>query len=211
MKNSSIWVLTISVLVLSVVGLIMLTKQGGGPSTLSIPVSATDNFRGGENAKVILVEYSDFQCPACRSFAPHLDELSETLGEDLKLVYRHFPLPQHGNALSASFASEAGARQGKFWEMEKMLFERQNEWGEAPDARTLFEGYAQELGLNMEQYKKDVVSDEVKDKVEADRRGGIASKVNSTPSFFLNGERMTGYESFDQFKALINEAIQRTP
>ncbi len=211
MKSTSIWVLTISVLVLSVIGLIIFAKGGNSASALSIPVSATDNTRGGDGAKVVLVEYSDFQCPACRSFAPYLDELNEKLGADLKIVYRHFPLPQHTNAIPASFASEASARQGKFWEMEKLLFDRQNDWAQAQNARSIFEGYAKELGLNMEQYATDVSSDEVKEKVENDRRGGIASKVNSTPSFFLNGERMTGYESFDQFKTLIYEAVQRTP
>jgi protein-disulfide isomerase len=132
-------------------------------------------------------------------FAEYKDRISFT--------YRHFPLPQHKNALSAAYASEAAGNQGKFWEMADLLFKNQDEWSESADAQTIFEGYAQKLGLNMAQYKTDVKSDVVKARVERSRKSGQLSAIDHTPTFFLNGKLATNPRSKEELKALIEYAI----
>lgn len=181
------------------------TSSNGG---LSLPISADDWQRGGEAAPVALVEYSDFQCPACAFYEPWIQQLAEEFGDDLTVVYRHFPLRQaHLNADWAARASEAAGLQGKFWEMHDLLFEKQEAWAERLDAKTVFIDYAADLALKAEQFKTDLNSKTVKDLVEADYQSGLDSGVKGTPSFFLNGEQIDSPNSYEDFAALIQTML----
>ena len=161
------------------------------PSTAgSIPdVSEIDHVRGESSSPAVtLVEYSDFQCPACASFEPLLQDISTTYGSDVRLVYRHFPLyTLHPNAEAAAFASEAAALQGKFWEMHDLLFDRQDDWENLAAPTDMFAAYADLLGLNVEQFKSDLVSDVVRDRVKVDVNSGNAANISATPTLYLNG------------------------
>ncbi len=177
-----------------------------GDIVLPDEVSETDWVRGNVDAEVSLVEYADFQCPACGYYAPLVKRLFESSSTTMKLVFRHFPLPQHMNAIPASLAAEAAGKQGKFWEMYDMLFEKQIEWEKLTDPQAVFEGYAKTLSLNLEQFSLDMKNEELKKKIDGDARGGIKGKVNSTPTFFINGKKITTPTNYEDFKKLIDEA-----
>lgn len=175
-------------------------------------ISPSDWVKGGEGARVTLVEYSDFQCPACGAYYPLLKQLRDEFGDKIIFAYRHFPLYQiHANAGVAARAAEAAGKQGKFWEMHDVIFETQELWSLEHDAREIFLRYAESLGMDMEQFKKDIDSDEVKAEVQSDLESGIRSRVNSTPTFFLSGEKIANPRNYDEFKKLIEAALAANP
>ena len=166
-------------------------------------VSANDWVIGNQEAQTILIEYSDFQCPACGAYYPLVHKLIQEQGANFKFVYRHFPLQQHQNAKPAAYAAEAVGRQGKFREMEDMIFVNQNDWSGSKKAEEIFREYASSIGLNLEQFDADRESEEAKDKVESDYQSGIRAGVNATPTFFLNGKKIQP-RSYEEFVNYIN-------
>lgn len=172
------------------------------------PVSDFDWVKGGKGAKVSLIEYSDLQCPACAAYYPAVKQLTEEFGGSVLFVYRHFPLRTiHFNSQLASQATEAAGLQGKFWEMHDLLFENQEKWAKENDPKVLFEKYAEELGLNLDQFREDLISDKVKQEIEKDYQSGLNAKVNATPTFFLNGAKIPNPGSFEEFKSIIEKEI----
>lgn len=167
-----------------------------------------DHVKGNASSSVIIIEYSDFQCPACRSYYPIVREITTEYADKIAFVYRHFPLINiHPNAEFAARAAEAAHKQGKFWEMHDLLFEKQNEWARVANISPVFESYATLLGLSIEQFKVDFVSDEVKDLVRAERVHAVKAGLNSTPTFFINGEKIQNPNSVIEFKKIIDEAL----
>ena len=166
---------------------------------LTIPVSDSDQTKGKGNAPVTLVEYGDFECPYCRLAYPIVEEIQKIKGDGIRIVFRNFPLSQiHPHALHAAYAAEATAKQGKFWEMYYLLLENQ----EALEDQDLLT-YAKRLNLDIQQFKKDMGSEEVAKKVKDDFMGGVRSGVNGTPTFFINGIRFDGsYEPGSLQKAI---------
>lgn len=184
---------------------VKLPSEGG---SLAVPVSAADNIRGPASASVTLVEYSDFQCPACAAFHPVVKQLLEEpeLAGKVRFIYRHFPLTDiHKNAFAASRFAQAAAAQGKFWEFHDLLFENQQKWSGMSDtgARETFLGYARDLGMDAERLAADADSDSIRERVEADMDGGLLANVTSTPSFFVNGQRMPHPASYAAFKQAV--------
>ncbi|KKQ53119.1 MAG: Protein-disulfide isomerase [Candidatus Woesebacteria bacterium GW2011_GWB1_39_10b] len=180
------------------------------PDVLSevIEVADTDWVKGRYQAAVILIEYGDFQCPACADYYPIVKRLSEEFPENLKVVYRHYPLIAiHNKAYDASRASEAAGRQGKFWEMHDFLYEKQVDWANAGNNKDLFIEYAKQLELDEEKFKSDFDSKEIEDKINNDLASGNSLGVNATPTFFLNGSKVQprGYE---EFKKLVEDQIK---
>lgn len=209
LKRVFLWAVVLVVVGGSVWGLSRLAINSQGPqnqgNVVLDAISEGDWVTGNKESKVILIEYADFQCPACGAYYPLIKELIKEQGANFKLVYRHFPLQQHQNAKPAAYSAEAAGKQGKFWEMESMIFERQRDWSESRNVDDIFLGYAKSLGLNAEQFKKDRESKEIKDNVEADYNGGIKAGVNATPTFFLNGKRIQP-QNYEEFVKFINEA-----
>ena len=181
----------------------------GQTALLADAVSASDWIQGDKDSKVVLVEYSDFQCPACKIFYLFLKQISAKYGTKMELVYRNFPLSYHANAALAAQAAGAAGKQGKFWEMHDVIFEGQDIWvrQNGANAEKTFVSYAQSLKLNIEQFKKDLNSQEVKTKIEQDYQGGIKSGVNATPTFFLNGKKLPPPTSYGEFADIIRRAI----
>ncbi len=209
-RRVSIWLISILVLGGAVFALI---KLSGGTSpvqtgVLAVEVSDTDWSKGNSDAVVTLVEYSDFQCPACGTFFPILKQVHEDYEDQLKFVYRHFPLKQiHPNAEAAARAAEAAGLQGKFWEMHDLLFEDQTVWSDQGNVDETFEQYASNLGLDVEKFKNDFDSNAVKGAVDDDVEGGFSSGINATPTFFINGQKVPIPRSYDEFINNIIEAI----
>ncbi len=205
LKRSLLWVGVAALVGVSVWGLtkINIPSPEVQSAILLDAVSPSDWANGNKEANVILVEYSDFQCPACRAYYPIVEKLLQEQGDNFKFVYRHFPLPRHANAKGTAYAAEAAGKQGKFWEMHNMIFEHQNEWSGigVGAANKMFLDYAASLNLDIEQFEKDRQSEEIKDKVEGDYQSGIRAGVNATPTFFLNGKQIQprNYEDFVNF------------
>ncbi|MFA5841450.1 MAG: thioredoxin domain-containing protein [Candidatus Paceibacterota bacterium] len=210
MKPSIIWSIVVIILLVAVFSVVKMAKAPvtSGVSGSIPEISAGDQTRGPKDSKVVVVEYSDFQCPACAAFFPAVDDLNKELDGKILFVYRNFPLPQHQNAELAAEAAGAAGLQGKFWEMHDALFENQAEWSESGNAKDFFIRYAGTAGINIEQFNRDISSREVKNKIEDDLSGGFKANINSTPTFFLNGKKMEGFNSYDEFKNLVREAVR---
>lgn len=183
--------------------------SGGTASVLSGALASDDWMRGNENAKAVLIEYSDFQCPACGSYYPLVRALHDEFGDSLLVVYRHFPLSQiHANAELAARAAEAAGTQGKFWEMHDLLFERQKEWSSDRNASGTFAAYAGTLGLDTGRFINDFNSQEIKERVRRDYQNGFRAGIAGTPTFFLNGKKIQNPRSYEEFKKIISESLQ---
>ena len=173
----------------------------------AVLVKEDSHILGGESAPVTLVEFSDFECPACGASAPAVKKLLATYPDQIQLVYRHFPLDSiHKYARLAAYAGEAAGLQGKFWEMHDILFAQQAQWSKADDAEAIFVSYAQELELDVEKFSQDMDSQEVKDRVDQGVTDGNLAKVQATPTFFINGQKVTGIGS-PQFNELLEVAL----
>lgn len=173
-----------------------------------LKVTESDHTMGPKTAKVTLVEYSDLQCPACQSYHPVIKELLSKHSKDLRLVYRHFPLDIHEHSHEAAYAAEAAAKQGKFFEYHDLLFDNQKDWEKAKDVTSLFMKYARELKLNEKQFTADIKSKDVKAKVEADKLSAAQLKINSTPTFYINGVKIQNPNSFQEFDAMIQAKLK---
>ena len=160
--------------------------------------------RGGQNAKLAVVEFSDFQCPFCARVNPTLDQIVKEYGDQVEIVFKHLPLRMHPKAKAAHAAAEAAHRQDKFWEMHDLIFANPRDM--APET---FEKYAQQLGLNMDRFRKDVASASVKKKVDADAAEAERLGVTGTPGFFVNGRFLSGAKPFESFKQLIDEELKK--
>lgn len=148
---------------------------------------------GEENTPVTVVEFSDFQCPACRLAASMLDELMAKHEGKIRFIYRHFPLTSiHKNALAASIASEAADGQGKFWEYSKALFDNQNAWEQLGNPHDLFVNLAKEVGVtDLDKFKAEISRQSKKDLIFADMSFGNQLGINATPTFFVNGNKVS--------------------
>lgn len=155
---------------------------------LAVPVGSTDHMDGRLDAAVTLVEYGDYECPHCGAAHPLVNQIREVLADQLRFVFRHFPLSQiHPHAFLAAEAAEAAGVQGMFWEMHDVLFENQH----ALTDQALL-GYATALDLDLGRFASDITSGKFADKVRGDFLGGAKSGVNGTPTFFINGVRHDG-------------------
>ena len=159
-------------------------------------------FKGPSSAKLAIVEFSDLQCPFCRRVDPTLKQVQEEYGDQVRIVFKHLPLRIHPKAVAAHWAAEAAHRQGKFWEMHDTILENQK----AMEPEKFLE-YAEQMGLDMEKFKADLVSNQVKQRVDADMAEARRLGVTGTPGFFINGRFLSGAQPFESFKRLIDEEL----
>jgi protein-disulfide isomerase len=159
-------------------------------------------MKGALMAPVTIVEFSDFQCPACRKAAPDLGKAIRDLGGKAKLVFKHFPLAQHTHADKAARAAVAAQNQGKFWEYHDLVFENQHRLDDAS-----FERFAKELGLDLDRFREDLESDAVKERVKADRQQGLDAGVQGTPAIFVNGRDYSA--PLEDLATYVNEELER--
>lgn len=175
--------------------------------TETLVLKESDQVKGEANAPVTIIEYSDFQCPACAAYQPILKQLLADPDSGIRFAYRHFPLSNiHRNAELAARAAEAAGKQGKFWEMHDTLFENQKSWAEASSARSVFAEYANKIGLDISKFESDLDSVEVKEKVYTDAESGNALTVRGTPTFFVNGTKIKNPQSYEEFVSIIKNS-----
>lgn len=160
-----------------------------------------------EEAKVVIVEFSDFQCPACKSMWSTVSQIKTDFGSEVAVVYRQFPLTSiHNYALKAARASEAAGMQGKFYEYHDVLFRNQQP-NSSPLKDEDFISFAEEVGLDIEKFKQDIESEEVKSQVDEDRNYATAIGINSTPTFFIDGVKINHSQVnlYDEVKRVLLE------
>jgi protein-disulfide isomerase len=169
---------------------------------LTLAVGERDHVQGPANAQVTLVEYGDYECPYCRAAVPIVQELQQLLGEQLRYVFRHFPLTgSHPHAQQAAEAAEAAAVQGRFFEMHAALFENQEALGEDHLVR-----YAADLGLDSARIRRELAAHAYAGRVREDFESGLAGGVRGTPTFYLDDVRYDGIVGMRQFLAAIQQA-----
>lgn len=216
-KTILTWVIVVAVVVGTVGSMFFVggSNPGGNQTaTLLDSISPTDWFLGKNDAKVVLVEYGDYQCPACAAYHPFTKQLVQEFGDSIAFVYRYFPLRTiHKNADITAQAAEAAGKQAKFWEMHDMLYTNQKSWESVDNAEEIVIGYAQSLGLNADQFKADLNSQSVKDKVQADYESGQKAQIQGTPTFFVNGKSIVNPNSYDEFRSILikNGATPQAP
>ena len=169
---------------------------------LKPPVGANDHVQGPAKAPVTLVEYGDYECPYCGEAYPVVKALQKRLGDQMRFVFRNFPLAEaHPHAEHAAEAAEAAGAQGKFWEMHDLLYENQDALEDEDLVR-----YARALHLDVPRFVKEMESGAYLERVREDFRSGVRSGVNGTPSFFINGARHDGPFDLASLLAAIEEA-----
>lgn len=172
-------------------------------------------MKGDENAKVTIVEFSDFQCPFCKAYFDDTDSQIQNqyvkTGK-VKFVYRHFPLSSiHPNAQKAAEASECANEQNQFWNFHDLLFQNQDTWASmsATDAENEWITYAGQLGMDTDQFKSCLDTDKYKTTVDKDTAAGDKAHVDGTPAFFINGYRLTGAQPFSAFQTVIEQEMKK--
>lgn len=167
--------------------------QNSQPIDGSKLIRTDSQIIGKADATNTIVEFGDYQCPACAAAHPALKTFMDKNKDRVRLVFRNFPLAQHKNAMVGSQAAEAAAKQGKFVEMHDLLYEKQAEWSELQDPKGKFQEFAQSLGLDMNKFNSDYSDSYLRERVKVDVDDGQSLGVNSTPTFFLNGEKFEGW------------------
>lgn len=193
------------------VGIFALNGNKSDDSGSTSDSKATTNHTvGAGTTGVTLVEYGDFQCPYCGQYYPVLKEVKAKYGDQITFQFRHFPLVSiHPNAFAASRAAEAASYQGKFWEMHDKLFESQAQWSSVSDPGNVFAQYAQQLGLDVNKFKTDSASSKANNAINADKAAGEKLKVDSTPTFYLDGKKITVGVDVEDFSKQIDAAIAK--
>ena len=167
-----------------------------------------DPVKGAPQATVKIVEYSDFQCPACQQVQGTIKRIMEEYSGAVQLIYNDFPLVRvHPNALPAAEAAQCAFSQGRFWEYHDLLFEGQNIWAQSTDPQSSFMGYARDAGLNIEQFSRCLENHETRKAVREDMNEGETLRIQSTPTFFINNTRLVGPATFSNFKEAIDAQL----
>lgn len=187
-------------------------QQQNAPAGKLAEVTSKDHVRGDlKKAKVVLVEYSDFQCPYCGKHDPTMQQIMKDYGDQVAWVYRHFPLSFHPNAEPTALASECASEQGKFWEFADAMFAGQtdNLEGDAATTDAFVQKTAKDLGLNMTKFNDCVKTSKYQSVIDDDTASGKTAGVNGTPATFVNGTLVSGAVPYASMKKIIDDAIAK--
>lgn len=211
-KKFSIWGgIILGFLVVAFVLVQVVTAPTQPTQTINIaPVSQRDISTGNPKAKVTLIEYADFQCPACAAYHPVVNQILSNYGNKIFYVYRMFPLVNaHPNAIVSAQAAYAAYKQDAFFKYDDLLYNKQTEWATLQDPKTTFTDYATLLKLDATKFKTDMISNETQKYVQDSESEALSEGISSTPSFFINGNLIQNPTSYDDFKKLIDAALNK--
>ena len=230
MKRALPFIIIALVLIAGVAAFVIFSSQRAGSNNAGVLVTQPTGSTGSASSQasptstvsvtkpnvkvsspVVLEEYGDYQCPPCGILFPVLKQIEHEYGDQLRVVFRHFPLTKiHKNAMMAAQAAEAAGNQGKFSQMHDRLYGTQNAWKDLADPRPMFIGYARELGLNTEQFTRDMDSAAVAQRIASDMQRGSNVGVSGTPTVFIDGQLLR-YEATtpDGIRQGINYMLQR--
>ncbi|MGI5151617.1 DsbA family protein [Plantactinospora sp. CA-294935] len=209
--------ITLSLLVAILVGLTVLfvvvrnTEDGAGQAAAERLVRPESHrLTSASDAQVTVVEFLDYECPSCGAAYPGVEQLRAEYAGRITYVVRNFPLSSHANAENAARAAEAAARQDRFEEMYRRLFETQQSWGGKQESQqAMFEEHARAVGLDLDRFRADVADPAVAERIRVDREDGIAVGVQGTPTFFVNGERFEGQPTYAGLRAAVDAALTK--
>lgn len=221
MNKTTLWFI-IGFVVVVAVGLVFLGAKYGGPSsstsgttpfiaTTVPPISSADWTQGNPNAKVTLIEYGDFECPACGAYFPLVQQIVANYSSTIYFSFRNFPLYTiHPDAGIAAQAAEAAGLLGKYWQMHDTLYADQTTWASVAASSVVaeyFNGYASSIGLNVSKFDTDINSAQVLSKINNDVTTGNNAQIDHTPTFFVNNVQIPNPTSLADFEATLNAAI----
>lgn len=185
-------------------------RSGTGTADANFLVREKSHIMGNKDAKVTIVEFGDYQCPACGYAHPILKQVFSIYSQNsnVRFVFRNFPLPQHQNAVIAAEAAEVAGNQNKFWEMYDMLYENQLAWSVSGNPLDIFGTYAQQMGLNVDTFKDEMQKHTMVDVINSDKADGETVGVNVTPTFYINGKKFTGFMTAEGFQSEIDANLK---
>jgi protein-disulfide isomerase len=204
------FLIVLAILILGLGGLFVFTRNKANAPGSNSTASASNHVRDTSASGVDLLVYGDFQCPVCKPFYYVEKQVLDKYPGQIRLTFRNFPLDSiHPNARAAARAAEAAGLQDMFFEMHDILYENQDEWSSLSSPQQAFEGYASNLGLDITKFKTDLVSEAVNDTINADKKDGEDRGVEGTPTYFLNGEKLSNSDigTVETFSAKIESAL----
>lgn len=207
-QNKGFLITILVTIVLLVGGIFLFSQKTDTPSTskkvsdtILVPENSIKTSTG--SAEITLVEFGDYQCPACGVYHPFVKKLLSESNGKINFVFRHFPLTQHKNALLASYAVIAAGKQNKYWEMHDKLFESQTEWSDLSNPKDKFIEYAKSFNLDIKKFDDDTDSKDVKEMVTKDLADGNLANINATPTYYVNGNKIDLPNNYEDFKNLV--------
>jgi protein-disulfide isomerase len=187
------------------------TPNSGFVATTAPAITASDWTIGSSTAPVTLIEYGDFQCPACGAYYPVVKQLLADEGNNVYFIFRNYPLyTLHPDASIAAQAAEAAGLQGKYWEMHDTLYTNQATWSAATPGDVVskyFNSYATSLGMDVAKFDQDINSNQVLNRIQSDVAGGNTASIDHTPTFFVNLKQIPNPTSYADFKSTIDQAV----
>jgi protein-disulfide isomerase len=225
-RNKVFIIVVFATIVLIAAGIFLMTRGNSSSSSSSTsPVDTsklvspnsyiTSGFVDGNylpattSATTTLVEFGDYECPACGVYAPYVKQLLTDFAGKINFVFRNYPLSEHSNALISAYAVEAAGRQRKYWQMHEKVYATQSDWVNLSDPKSVFIGYAKNLGLDVNKFTADMNSSQIKDIVQNDVNDGNAVGLTETPTFYLNNLKLNLTGSYDQFKNFIQLVVPK--
>ncbi|MFN8142271.1 MAG: thioredoxin domain-containing protein [Solirubrobacterales bacterium] len=204
--------LSIALVLVGALGLLVYLSLGNdtpeGSANPEVTRADSHYLTKAPDDKVTIVEFLDFECEACKAQFPTMERIREEYDGRINLAIRYFPLGGHQNGMNAALAVEAASKQGALEDMYIKMYETQAEWGESPNSKAdLFAEYAQELGLDMDQFEADVNDPATRKRVEKDQADGVGLGVQGTPTIYLNGEELPTMPSYDDLKQRIDALL----
>jgi protein-disulfide isomerase len=210
-KEAKILVAVLVVVVGGMIGLFVLANNNNAPAAVGdkTKIVRTTSHKTGSGS-IQMVEFGDYQCPACGAAYPNVKQLLASEGTNISFYFRNFPLiTLHPNANTGANAAEAAADQGKFWEMHDKLYETQTAWSNLSDPTDTFVGYAKSLGLDSDKFKTAIQNKQFQNVIDQDVADGNALSINATPTLYFNGVKYTGTSSYADLKAQVDSLLKK--
>ena len=195
--SKTFWAI-VTILIIGLIIFLFINSKNKSNSSLNFngdvnSIQEGDHYVGPKDAKVIVIEYGDYQCPSCKSWESKVEEFRAGIDSQTAFVFRNFPITTtHKNAFAAARAAEAAALQNKYWEMNSVIYKSQSDWDNSDNPQDVFAGYAKQLSLDTQKFNQDYEGSQVSDKINFDRDLATKHKVEGTPTFFVNGVKLEG-------------------
>ncbi len=209
-KTSTIIFVIVILITAALLFFLFLKKSDSNPNNKNANndiETGTNPTIGPEDAPITIIEFSEYQCPYCEQNVEPMKQILEKYPDDIRFIFRDFPLDFHANARPAAYSAEAAGKQGKYFEYHDLLFEMQEDWSELNDATSKFIEYAKILELDIDKFKKDINSKGIKDNVDEDLKYGQSLGITGTPTIYINNNQLVGVQTFEALEEAVLEHL----